>query len=153
MGLDNISDIDAAYIAGVLDSDGCIQISRRNCHRNSNIQYNLEVSFSNTSTALISYLREQCLLAGYTYTNKVIQQDNRPHRRRICYTYRVSGLMAHNLIRRTIPFLTAKRDQARLAIRFGDTKGFQQGNRSLKLLYPTLQQMYEDMRNLKLGGT
>jgi len=149
MGLDNISDVDAAYIAGVIDCDGCVHLVRRDSKRNRNIQYSLEVSFSNTSIELIDYLREQCLLAGYTFTNKVIQQDNRSHRKHICYTYRVSGENALLLLQRVLPFIVAKREQVRLAIRFGLTKGFQQGSKSLTPLYPIFQQMYEDMRVLK----
>ena len=141
-----LQDTDKSYIAGLIDSDGCIQITRRDCKRNNNIQYNLEVRFSNTSEDIIDWLKFMLNESGYIYSN---YSDNRPHRNKVCYTLSVSGSTAYALLLNIEKFIKGKQDQLQLALEFIETKGIQQGNRSLKTIYPKLDKMYQEMRRLK----
>lgn len=141
-----IAEIDLAYIAGCIDCDGSIQVTRRNSYRYNNIQYNLEVSISNTSTELIDWFKFQLGSAGYVFSSG---EDDRPHRRKICYTLRVSGKVAFELLKAVQPYIRGKKEQTQLALDFIATKGIQRGNRSLKPLYPVLENIYREMQELK----
>jgi len=148
MGVDDylgISELDLAYIAGVIDSDGCIQVTRRNCRGKSNVQYNLEVSISNTSVELIDWLKFMLRGAGYVFSSG---EDNRPHRRKICYTLRVSGQVAFELLKVIQPYIRGKKQQVQLALDFIGIKGIRR-YRSLKPLHPVLEGMYQEMQELK----
>jgi len=140
-----ISDeIDKAYVAGCIDCDGCIQITRRDRKTINRIQYNLDVSISNTSVAMMNYLNRIMDNSG-TYEN------NKPYGKgtKICYTFVVTGNKALQLLDDVLQYMIGKRKQAMLGIAFQTFKGNHQGIKIDDGTNELLQLMYERMRLLK----
>lgn len=98
---------DAAYIAGIVDGEGTISLTRR--HRNENRQ--LEISVSNTDVNLLLYLK-QTICAG-RITNKRTCQENHT----ASSTYSISNRQALHLVEQILPYLkTYKAKRAQLVL-------------------------------------
>lgn len=98
---------DAAYIAGIIDGEGTISLTRR--HRNENRQ--LEISISNTNIALLKFVKDT-VGAGHI-TSKRTYQDS--HTRSATYT--ISNRQALGLLEQVHVFLrTYKAKRAELVL-------------------------------------
>ena len=98
---------DAAYIAGIIDGDGTITLSRR--HKNENRQ--LVISISNNEKRMLDYIVETTGVG--TLTKKCTY--NAKHA--INFTYKVSNRQALDLLQNITPYLkTHKRDRALLIL-------------------------------------
>jgi len=93
--------IDLAYLAGIIDGEGCIFLSSRNV---------VEVSVSNTSLWLCNYLK-------FVFTGSVIKvkEDARGNRQQL-YHWSVKCQRAHLCLKLLLPYLRIKKPQAELAI-------------------------------------
>jgi O-phosphoseryl-tRNA(Cys) synthetase len=110
---------DAAYIAGLIDGEGTVTLSRR--HRTENRQ--LVVSISNTDRPLLEYVLNS--VGAGKITNKKTYQSHHT----ASYTYTISNRQALDLLNQTFPYLKtykAKRseiilrDYIRLTPRFAE---------------------------------
>lgn len=102
-----LSSTDAAYIAGILDGEGTISLTRR--HRNENRQ--LEVSVSNTDIALLQFVKQR--VGAGRITNKRTYRVNHT----ASATYLISNRQALSLLGQLHPYLrTYKAERARLAL-------------------------------------
>lgn len=102
------SAIDAAYIAGLIDGEGTVTLTRR--HRNENRQ--LCVTISSTERQMLEFVR-QTLGAG-KITNKSITSI----RHAPSYTYTIANRQALELLRQIEPWLKSyKRLRASLILR------------------------------------
>lgn len=86
---------DAAYIAGLIDGEGTVTLSRR--HRSENRQ--LVVSISNTEHPLLEYVLNS-VGAGKITNKKTYQSHHTPS-----YTYAISNRQALSLLNQTRPYL------------------------------------------------
>jgi len=97
----------AGYIAGLIDGEGTITLTR--VHRNENRR--LVVSISNNDLALLQFVRK-VVGAGRITTKRTYSPRHAPS-----FTYQLSSRQALELLRQTAPLLLSyKAARARLAI-------------------------------------
>jgi len=102
------SELDAAYIAGLIDGEGTVTLTRR--HRNENRQ--LCVTISSTERQMLEYVRHT--LSAGKITNKSITSI----RHAPSYTYTIANRQALELLRQIEPWLRSyKRLRASLILR------------------------------------
>jgi len=100
-----LSETDKAYLAGILDGEGCISFGSR-----AGKYLTVTLQVTNTNFELIKWLIGH-LGAGnwYGYAPRV-------GNRRPCYLWSVAGKRATDIIRQVLPYLVLKRPQAELTI-------------------------------------
>lgn len=86
---------DAAYIAGLIDGEGTISLSRK--HRFDNRQ--LVVSISNTERTMLNYVQE--IVGAGRITNKRVTRANHTP----SFTYSVSNRQALDILKQVTPYL------------------------------------------------
>ena len=102
-----LSIADAAYIAGLIDGEGTIALTRR--HKNENRQ--LEISVSNTDMELLEYLLDTI------GTGRVTQKKTYSDKHTPSATYTISNRQALSLLEQISPFLrTYKQHRAELVL-------------------------------------
>jgi len=127
---------DLAYFAGFFDGEGCITI--RNTKRaNGRIERQLCVSIGNTNEWIISQI--QFSFDGYIWHNKA--HDNNRDKWQLILTSR----KALNLLESLLPYLTIKRAEAELGIKFQKRKVYR-GSRRL----PSKERVLEEAEQLLL---
>ena len=103
----HLSPTDTAYIAGLIDGEGTITLSRK--HRNENRQ--LSVSISNTEIGLLEYVLET-VGAGKITRKRTSQAHHTPS-----FTYAISNRQALSLLEQIHPYLkTYKSDRSALVL-------------------------------------
>lgn len=103
----NLSIADAAYIAGIIDGEGTITLTRKN--RNENRQ--LAVTISSNERYLLEFIR-QTIGAGKITNKRTAKPEHAPH-----FTYSLFNRQALALIQKIAPYLrTYKRDRATLIL-------------------------------------
>lgn len=95
------SDIQLAYIAGFVDGEGCVQISKNG---------SLSLSIINTAHQTLTFIK-RVLGCGSVAPRK--QKVNKPQ-----YVFRVYGTSAAEVLTALLPYLIEKRPQAELALEF-----------------------------------
>jgi len=99
-----LHDTEAAYIAGLIDGEGTITLSRR--HRNENRQ--LVISISNNEKAMLDYVSK------VTGVGVITQKRTYANHHLINYTYKVSNRQAYAFLQQISPYLkTYKRKRGR----------------------------------------
>ena len=104
---------DWAYLAGVLDSDGCVSISKQT--RNNRPYYSLRVFIANSSRPLIDWLLTN--IGGSAF----ISNRHAPKHHKTVWRWTVRGYEAIPILRKVIPYLRVKCKRAELAIQFAKT--------------------------------
>lgn len=108
MDVKSLSQSDAAYIAGLIDGEGTITLTRK--HRNENRQ--LAISISNTEKILLDYVLST-IGAGKITRKRTIQPHHTPS-----FTFAIYNRQALNLLEQIHYYLkTYKRDRAALVLR------------------------------------
>lgn len=100
------------YLAGIIDGEGCLIISRSN--RGSYMNYYGRIHVKNTDTRLIKWLVDN--FGGNVHTN--IPADSAKHA--VAYSWYFSG-DAHDkevLLLALLPYLIVKREQAKVLVEF-----------------------------------
>lgn len=98
---------DAAYIAGLIDGEGTVSLTRR--HKNEHRQ--LEVSISNTERPLLDFVYKT-VGAGRITSKKTYSNKHTPS-----YTYTISNRQALSLLEQIQPYLlTYKKERASLIL-------------------------------------
>ncbi|SFJ97287.1 LAGLIDADG family homing endonuclease [Methylophaga sulfidovorans] len=98
-----LSAIDAAYIAGLIDGEGTVTLCRK--HKNENRQ--LSVTISNTERELLDYVLTK-LVVGKITKKKTAQSHHTPS-----LTYAIYNRQALSLLKQITPYLrTYKRHRA-----------------------------------------
>ena len=101
----SLSPVDAAYIAGLIDGEGTIALSRR--HANDGRQ--LVISISSTERPILEFARER-IGAGKITSKKTAKAHHAP-----AFTYSIANRQALNLLLQIQPFLRSyKRQRAAL---------------------------------------
>ncbi len=103
-----LTPIAAAYIAGLIDGEGTVTLSRK--HKNENMQ--LAVSISNTEIQLLDYVLEQ-IGTGKITNKKTSQSHHTPS-----FTYAIYNRQALTLLEQITPYLlTYKKHRAELILK------------------------------------
>ncbi|ACL72584.1 LAGLIDADG family homing endonuclease [Thioalkalivibrio sulfidiphilus] len=95
MSLEKLPEVDAAYIAGLIDGEGTVTLTRK--HRNENRQ--LAVTISSTERNLLDFVKET-LGVGKITRKRVAQTHHSPS-----YTYAVYNRQALRLLEQVRPYL------------------------------------------------
>jgi hypothetical protein len=113
-----LSKEDRAYIAGIIDGEGCITISRKlSCDgTKGGIQYRLYVQVANTNVDLINFLKTVTGLGNVGYG----ESKNKKHKP--YYRWGLWSIQATQLLRQITPHLVVKHRQAMLGIKFIEAK-------------------------------
>jgi hypothetical protein len=105
--VNRLSDVEAAYIAGIIDGEGTISLSRR--HKSDNRQ--LVVTISSTERQLLEYI-QVAAGAGRITSKKTYSPDHAPG-----LTYAIDNRQALNLLEQISPYLkTYKAQRAALVL-------------------------------------
>ena len=102
-----LAQTDAAYIAGIIDGEGTLSLSRK--HKSDNRQ--LVISISNTERQLLDYILN--VVGTGKLTNKKTYKDKHTP----SFTYSVTNRQALDLLKQITPYLkTYKVNRARLVL-------------------------------------
>lgn len=102
-----LSPTDAAYIAGIIDGEGTVTLTRE--HANENRR--LVISISSTEMALLRFVKDT-IDAGRITTKRTYSDRHTPS-----FTYRITSRQALELLRQVHPFLRGyKRERAALVL-------------------------------------
>ncbi len=105
--VNNVSAEDAAYLAGLIDGEGSITLSRK--HRDENCQ--LSVSISNTDRRLLEWV------LAVVKVGKITNKATRSTHHTPSYTYQVWNAQALRLLEQICPYLrTYKKRRANLVL-------------------------------------
>ena len=117
VAMNNISDTDAAYIAGFLDGEGYITLVRNhwgNAAKTSS--YILKVSITNTDKSILEWIKN-IVGIGNVYVKRPAKEHYLP-----CWEWCLgSANLAKPFLERLYPYLRIKRNQADIGIRYGET--------------------------------
>ena len=102
-----MTETEKAYIAGLLDGEGCISIKRS---RRTN--YNLYVEIYNTNKDVMLWLQERYIGS--------INSKRKNVNHKVCYTWCVACSKAESFLELIIPYLIIKQEQAVIALEFQD---------------------------------
>jgi hypothetical protein len=105
--VNRLEDTEAAYIAGLIDGEGTITLSKR--HRNENRQ--LVISISNNEKVILDYVLKVAGVGILTKKRTYAEHHS------INFAYRVSNRQAYNLLQKILPYLKShKKDRAILIL-------------------------------------
>lgn len=120
--LSSISDFYAkttlAYLAGIIDADGCICIlkTKPNQH-NRKGKWSLRLNVTNTNSRLVGWLTQHFPDIGHLFW-KFEKEGWKPR-----YDWYLSGWNAAKLLELCLSYLVIKKEQAKIAIEFQETFG------------------------------
>ena len=102
-----LSPIEAGYLAGIIDGEGTITLSRRNLNKHRA----LVITVSSTEQSILKYV--QAITGVGKITNKRITKANHTP----SFTYQVANRQALEILKQTVTHLRSyKADRARLAL-------------------------------------
>ena len=102
-----------AYLAGIIDGEGSIFITRINNKKSGNVWYRLQVACGMTSPKAIELLRQfNPRLKQFVYIK------GRKHGYKDVYQWLATGRTARNILQILKPYLLVKKLQAQLGIQF-----------------------------------
>jgi len=110
---------DYAYLAGVVDCDGCIQIKK--FRQGNSFQYDCTILTNQVDSGAIDYLHGR--FGGKVYRNN--RYNPSPTHKQIVYRWEVRGQEAADIAKRIAPFLRIKKAQAQLLVRYRDIQNHQ----------------------------
>jgi hypothetical protein len=150
----DLSGTTLAYLAGVIDGEGCIAIRRtKKTGSMRSTRYAAVITVGNTSRGLIQMLRT-AFSAGcvtYRYPTKT---------KRGAYLWNVQSQTARDVLRAVYPYLVVKREQATVLMEFVDEfdsfKGARAGKKGGQVVSPgeltRRERLYQQMRSLNRVG-
>jgi|SRR5208282_3768005 len=106
--LENLSEAERGYVAGLIDGEGCISFSKRSNGRTGKLDYTLTVSVANTAKEMIDWLVDR-LKGGCYITHKPGER-----RRLALYRWSLGNNASIALLRGIAPYLVVKQESARL---------------------------------------
>ena len=98
------------YAAGIIDGEGCISIRKIMKEGHNNYSYQLQVSVTQVDGNIVDFLYGA--FGGKVYNKKAIAP------RQNYYRWEIISRKAMIFLKQILPFLTAKKPQAELGIRF-----------------------------------
>jgi hypothetical protein len=111
--MNELNEIDYAYLAGMLDADGCIQINRKTAYESNNV-YALVVSVSQCDNLIPYYLLSKFGGNVFDYTSRNINRKKMAR-------WTIGSFKAKELLEKVLPYLVLKKSRAIVAIKFQET--------------------------------
>lgn len=111
----NLTKMQCAYLAGFLDSDGNINISRNNGEGSHT--WILRISFYNCNYEALNIMKDWI---GF---GKVLEQKTKGENRKPFFRLVYSSAKAAKIIKRLAPYLLVKKNQAKIVMEFLETFG------------------------------
>ena len=136
-----------AYLAGIIDGEGCILISRINNKRSGNVWYRLQLSCAMTDPEAISLLCKTFT----PDTKQFIYRGGRQKGYKPVYQWLTTGSTAIRILKELTPYLTVKKNQAILGIEFQTWREGLPNTGKPRLLKETqkFERYYKDLKALK----
>lgn len=107
------SQIDLAYLAGMVDGEGCITAVECKPNRcNKSPRFRAQLTITNTSERLINWIQKT--FGGRAY---VTHKPGQWKATRICWRIMFSPGHSEQLLRAMLPYLIVKKDQAELSFK------------------------------------
>lgn len=122
-----MKDIDLAYVAGILDGEGCISITKIR-PKNTNLHnpcYGLQIRVSMVDKAIP--LLCQSFFGGYLWQKPPRNEKEKPQ-----WKWAVQSKEAVKCLNLLLPYLRSKKNEAELAIKFWEIKRHRGGNKGLQ---------------------
>lgn len=108
----SLLDLKNAFLAGLLEGDGCIVLrAHRDPRKRKGVAFGMCVKVNNTNKELIDFL-------GDNYGGNVSPGYLPKGRKSIMYEWTMHGEKAASLLTRLYPYLVGKKKQAELALKF-----------------------------------
>jgi len=140
------TDIQLAYLAGIIDGEGTIGIERQSpnetCRKKT--YYTHRLCIINTSKNLMHWLKENFPQGSFSLRKKI---DGRKD----CYAWRLFGKNAEEILIAIKPFLIIKIAQADCVLRFRQTKGKTGWNVSDEILKQR-ELLYQECKTYNITG-
>lgn len=123
-----LSETDKAYIAGLVDGEGCIRIER--CKKKESIHpynFRLLVAVTNTNLNVLLWLKE---ITGVGNIHNHTRSDEKANPKwKQGYVYHISSIRARDLLTAILPFLKIKKEIAEIGLQFPADVSHKQGVR------------------------
>ena len=107
-----------AYLAGLFDGEGCIRINKSyhspRGNRFRRYQYQIQCTVSNTNPTAVRLFEKY--FSGSVHVHSLGSENHKT-----TWTWSVGALKATKFLKKTIPFLRLKKDEAKLALKFRKT--------------------------------
>ena len=100
-----LTEVDKAYLAGMIDGEGCISIAV--CHKKGRNYFRLILGIYNNDQDLIDWISD---------TLESIARTSYVHKRSRTFRWEASGSQAQVVLREMKPYLKVKKQQAELAL-------------------------------------
>lgn len=112
--ISQITETEKAYLAGIIDGEGSIIISKLKPNKKKgeiNPRYQLFLKVSNTDRRLLEWISKRCLVNIHLHERKKSNQ-------RKCYTIHLPVVVALELLECIYSYIIIKKEQVDLAVRF-----------------------------------
>jgi hypothetical protein len=143
-----LSDIDLAYLAGIIDGEGTISVGYGRSPHSRNPTLTCRLSVGNTSRELIGWLET---FGGRAYLGRTKMANAKPY-----WTWVLLGRPAMDLVARIAPYLRIKRAQAALAANVEALLLPRNGSNALRVITPDLlarrEALVAEFRRLNAKG-
>ena len=117
--MNELSETDKAYIAGLVDGEGCFYIGRRT-DKTGTVVFNLVVMVSQCDQEYLQYWCEKVGIGGVYMVER-----SKKHNHHNSYQWRIGGNKAiRKFISTIFPYLVLKKEQAKTALDFMEFQGF-----------------------------
>ena len=141
-----MTECELAYIAGIIDGEGCIAVERRNVNDGRKYpSYGVTITIVNTDIRLISWLH--CRVGGCLVRKNV--DPNRNHKPQ--YQIQIRHTLAEAIINSVRPYLIIKGEQADIALALRRLF-VGRGRRHTEESYVAMEHLYQSSRRLNRRG-
>ena len=140
-----LSEIELAYIAGIIDGEGCIGIHKCPDKRGVSRLHYLYLCTSNNNPLLHEFMQ---LRLGGNISKRQQQSNWNPN-----YKWFVRSKKAENVLRMVLPYLLLKKEQAKISIEFSEVKSSTQGRRLTEKEWDLREEYYLKMKELNARYT
>lgn len=120
---DNLSDTQAAYIAGYLDGEACFRISGKVTEQEIN-HASPGISVASVDKKIILWMQDK--LSYFNFKPNLACRIPRNRKAKPIYTLGIGGIKAAALAKRILPFLILKKEHAKLLIQWANVHKFGQ---------------------------
>jgi len=141
-----MTDAQAAWLAALVDGEGCVGIWRERRPKNrSGFRYYAALEVVNTCRALIDAV--SALLGGNTW----VKDGRLKPKHKVVYVARIRRSVVGEVLRRIVPFLIVKPRQAEKVLEFCEI--LESAPMRASLVHDDLQRLYEQCKALNKRGT
>jgi len=109
-------DVEIAYIAGLIDGEGCIRMQKQYDRKDWSPKYTPSINFTNTNRESVELISE---FFGGTKIFEHYSGDDGFNGNKVCYRTQISGKnLVMNILKKLIPYLRIKKREAELIVEY-----------------------------------